>query len=417
VTLRALRLKAALAACCLLPTWGGLASAGDLQLRPNISVSEEYNDNIFESVTNRSDEWVTRVRPGLALGYRTPALDGKLSYNLDYATYAYGSHKDETNHRANLAGNAELVENFLYLNATDTLSRVSLSVVRDVTGESPFLNQTQQNLAQVTPYLLWHPGTKSELKTGYQYLDTRYWSSNGIDKQQHRAYADYTLQPSERFSLSAGYSYSIFNTDVTDYRQHDVSGGMRYQYGEKSFLYGSVGNSWQEFASGRAVSNLIWNAGVAHDFEWVLATLDAKVSYTEDPLSISTKQTSYLAKLDRALAKGTLGVSASYTEYDRSLAGLGTFPGNNKLAFGGYGSYQLASGLNGILTLGADRVTGGGELPYHLTGNAVLSYLFNYGITAALSYTRVEYRHHWESATGARQTDRTVLELSKVFGS
>jgi hypothetical protein len=399
--------------------------AGDFKLNPTLGLSEEYNDNIFDAVSDRRSEFVTRVRPGLVLDYRSSASGGALSYNLDWTNYAKGSHADQTSHRVNLKGGAELLPGFAFLEVSDTLSRVSLSVLRDTTVENPFLNQSEQNQGTASGYLVWHPGAKNQLKTGYRMLDTRYWGNAGVDKQQHRWFAEFDQQVGERLSVSASYSFSAFDTSVLRYDQHDVSAGLRYHYTEAGVLYGAIGNSWQVFGAGRRSSNLIWNAGLVHDLTLLTATLDAHVTYNEDPLNISTRENGYSVKLDRSFTKGALGVWASYTEYALALGGFGTLQGTEKLAFGGSARYSLGSQLTGSLALTADRITGGSifgaaagsDYPYHLNGSLGLSWLFNYGITAALNYTRVEYRHQWESASGARQTNRVILELNKVFGS
>lgn len=399
----------------------GTALAAEFTFNPSLSLSEEYNDNIFESAGAQRRDFITRVQPGATLLYRTPALGADLTYSFIYRNYARGTRGDELNHNLNLRGGAELVDNFFFLDMSDTLSRVSLDVARDVTGESQFLNQTDQNRASISPYLLLHPGNKSVLKTGYRYTDTRYWAvegnTSGIDKLEHRGFADLSYDPSARLTLSAGYSFSYVDSEAIDYRQHDLSTGFRYEYSEKSFLFGAVGNSWLDFSNDRTASHLFWNAGISHDFGFLVATLETLVQYTEDPLAASTKETTHSARLEKALAHGSMGLSASRSEFDVIFAPLTGDRDRRKTAFAGFWRHDFSPRLKGNLSLAGDKVTGPtvNGYPYHLSGQVGASYAFNYDITAALTYSYVDYRRELGSASDARQTNRVLVELRKVF--
>ena len=412
----------AMVSTLLLLTGGAAPALGaEFSFRPSLSLGEEYNDNVFDSADAKRSDFITRVQPGAALVYRTPALAADLAYSFSYRNYARGTRGDEQNHTLNFRGGAELVDNFFFLDLSDTLSRVSLDVARDVTGESQFLNQTDQNRASISPYLLWHPGDKTVLKTGYRYTDTRYWTvegnASGIDKLEHRGFAELSYEPSARLSLSALYSFSYADSELIDYRQHDLSTGFRYEYSEKSFLFGAVGNSWLDFSSDLTASHLFWNAGISHDFGFLVATLETLVQYTEDPLTASTKETTHSARLEKALAHGSMGLTASRSEYDVIFDPLAGDRDRRKTAFAGFWRYEFSPRLKGNLSLAGDKVTGPtvNGFPYHLSGQVGASYAFNYDINAALTYNYVDYRRELGSASDARQTNRVLLELRKVF--
>jgi hypothetical protein len=390
------------------------ALAADFKLTPSLTLSEEFNDNILESATDKRSDFVTRVQPGVALLYQAPRLSGDLRYNFDYRYYARGSRGDEKIHSLALHGSAALTENFLFVEVSDTLSRVSLDVTRDNTSESLFVNQTDQNTASVSPYLLWRLGEKTVLRTGYRFIDTRYWSSPGVNKQTHMVFADLNYEISAHLNLTAAYSFSKVDTELVRYDEHDVSTGFKYEYADKSFLFGGIGNSWQDFSDSRSVSNLFWNAGVTNDFGFLVAKVEARVQYVEDPLTSTTKQTSYSASLEKLLQHGAVGLSGSYTDYEATQAGL---PDRHKAAFNGFWRYELSPRLLATVTATGDRVSQAtaDDYPYHLSGSAGMSYGFNYDITAGLTYTYVGYRRELDSAADAKQTNRVVVEVRKVF--
>lgn len=399
------------------------AAAAEFELHPSIGVSEEFNDNIDDTASDREHDFITRVEPGLAFLYRTPQLSADLSYTFSYRIYARESRGDEQVHTLNTRGGAELVDNFFFLELSDTLSRISLNVARDTTTDTLYRDQTDQNRAVVSPYLLWHPTQLTLLKTGYRLTDTRYWtvsgSSAGIDRQEHRGFADLTYDPKARLTLFSGYGFSKVYTDEIDYDQHDLSGGFRYEYGENSFLSGGIGNSWQSFTDSREASNLFWNLGVTNDFGLLVATLESRVRYSEDPLAVSTKETSYSMLLERALSNGSAGFSASYSEFDSTEGGAfveETEPNRYRTLLSAHTRIEIASRLNATLGLSGDKVSSRVEdYPYRFGGSAGLSYVFPYDVSAALNYTYVEYRRALDEGDGARRTNRVMVDLRKVF--
>jgi len=390
------------------------ASAAEFSFTPSISVSEEFNDNILGSAHDRRTEFVTRLQPGAAVIYRAPSLNGDLSYNFDYHNYARGIREDQENHLLALRAGAELVQNFFFLELSDSLSRVSLDVARDVTTESLFADQADRNQGTVSPYLLWRFGMKSALKTGYRFTDTSYWSAPGIDKREHRAFADLTLEPAERLSISAGYSFGRVLTDLVDYDQHDINSGFRYEFAERSFIYGGIGNSWQSFSYGRSASNLFWHGGLSRESGLFLAALESRVRYTDDPLAVSTKETLYTASLERKLEQGRVGVSTGYSKYlDTSTDARD----RRKAIASGFLSYEFSPHLATSFTVTGDKVSRSSvsDYAYRLSGTAGVSYVFNYDVTASLSYSYIEYRRDWENSADAKLTNRVILSLKKTF--
>ena len=390
------------------------ALAADFQFTPSLSLSEEFNDNILDTAVGKRSDFITRLRPGAAMIYRAPSLNGDLSYNFDYHYYARGTRENEKNHLLALHASAALVDNFFFIEGSDTLSRVPLDVARDVTGESLFANQTDQNRGSVSPYLLWRLGGKGTLKTGYRFTDTSYLGSPGIDRREHKAFADLSHEPAASLQIYAGYAYASVATDLDDFDQHDVSSGFSYEYADKSFFYGGIGNSWQAFSDMRRTSSLFWHAGISRDFSSLVAKLETRVQYAEDPLTVSTKETSYRASLEKALQHGTVGVSSSYSKYLYTTTGSRE---RRTAAVSGSARYEMSPRLGVSVALTGDKVSRETLLDYayHFSGTGGVSYGFNHEIRVLLNYSYIEYRHELDSATDARQTNRVVVEVRKVF--
>lgn len=398
----------------LLATIPARSMAADATFTPFIIVGEEFTDNVYDSSTTRKSDYITRLRPGFSSKYEAPRWKWDAAYNFDYRYYARNSKSNDHTHDASLNGNISIVENLFFLDLADTYKRVSLDLYRDSTTESLYLNQTDQNIANISPYLLWRIDSKSSLKTGYRYTDIRYFDSIGIDKQAHGAYADFTHELTEKLKLMSGYAFRHQESRLLRDDKHDISVGFRFDYAEKSFLFGTIGNSWQQFSNGDNRQYLFWNAGITHDFKVLTATAEAKRQVTEDPQSFSTTETTYMAKLDRAFERGAVGASAAYSEYIKTQTGLFD---RRRTAFGITGRYEITKDLAANIGFTGERysVKSSNEYPYRLTGTGGLSYLLMKDLTLALNYTHIAYQNKIDTTAGGRATNRAVLELKKTF--
>ena len=359
-------------------------------------------------------ELITHVAPGATFSYLAPRMKWDLAYTLDYRYYSRNSQNSDIAHTAQATGSITLLQRLLFLDLSNRYQRVPLDISRDTTLESLTFNQSDQNQAQVSPYILLDLGGRTSLKTGYRYSDTRYWNSAGIDKLDQSGFLEVNRQQTERLSLSAGYTYVNSTATVNSFDRHDLSAGFRYEYADKSFLYGQVGNSWQSYDSGNDMSNLFWNAGITRDFTVAVATVESSEQYTEDPLTAATRQRTYLGKLDIPLQRGAIGLSSSYSEY--VIAATGRMD-RRRLAFDGSWRYELIDRLTASLAGTVERVNQRttADYPYRLSGTAGVNYLFNHGISMAVNYTYVIYRFGLDDASGSKEINRAIVEVRKSF--
>lgn len=389
--------------------------AAETLFKPFLVISEERTDNFFEQSANRRKELTTRVRPGATFRYQSPFWTWDTAYIFEYRDYAASSKSNEYIHYVAVKGNISIIDNFLFLDLSDTYQRVSLDVSRDAATESSlFLNQTDQNIAVISPYLLWRLRGANTLKTGYRFTDTRYWGSNGIEKQEHRGFADLTHEVTSKFSLTAGYAFTQLESLPTQFNKHDLSGGFKYEYADKSLVFGQIGNSWQQFDSGVNVSYIFWNAGITHDFRYAVATVETRVSEKEDPLAVSTRESSYSAKLEKALQRGMIGVSASYSEFVNTATDL---TDRRKLGFSATGRYEVIQDVTANLKATGERFSRKttADYPYRFTGTAGLGFALNNEFTLGLFYTYVTNRYGLDTAAGANVINKAVVEMKKVF--
>lgn len=390
------------------------ASAAEISFRPSLAISEEFTDNIFEVPTNKRNEFITRAQPGFTSRYQAPLWNWDLEYTFDYRNYARNSRSDEYTHNAVVRGNLSLLDNFLFIDVSDNYHRVTTDVSRNAaTSGSLFINQTDQNTAVISPYLQWRLRGDNTLRTGYRYTDVRYWGE-GIERREQGAFADMNHEISSNLSISAGYGFTYLESNPARYTKHDFSAGFRFEYAERSFIFGQVGNSWQQFTNGGSSSYIFWNAGVTHDFRFAVATLESRVQTAADPLAVSTKETSYSGRLEKILERGMVGLSTSYSEFEDTETGVGS---RRRLTFGGTGRYEVFQSITASLAATAERfyLNTFNGFRYHLNVTSGLSYALNRDLTLSLNYTYDTQRNDLSSAVGAIDTNRVVVEMRKIF--
>ena len=389
------------------------AQGAEYELHPSLAVSEEFTDNVFEAQTTRISDYITRVLPGIAMSYSAPALTGDLGYVFDYRHYARGNRGDEVTHSLNAKGKLTAVDTLLFLEVADTYQRVSLDAIRDTTRESLFVNQSDRNVVTVSPYVTLRPFERLPVKAGYRFIDTTYISSSGVDKTDHTAFLEIAYELSNRFSLTADYTFTRELAVIDNYNQHHALGGFRYEYTDKSFLFAKVGNTWTSYDSGRDTSVIAWHTGLTHVFGTVSATVTSGVKYNEDPLHNIMKERFVSGTIERRFERGTLSFSPAYSEFDQANAG-----GLKTKKYGATvrGQFELIPDLKGNLAFIAEKYERQtlGNYTRRIQVDSSLDYLLARQLTASLTYIYTGY-YSQEIVADNWHVNRVMIELKKTF--
>lgn len=227
-----------------LPASGHRAAAQTLVLTPHLSVSEQYNDNVFFD-DRKVDDFVTSIAPGATLRYDRALL----SVGLSGSTSAQFFARQPSNDR--IAGTQSGVLDAYY----EASPRLSLQLADGVTR----VNQTRTDSGQATapPPDSNDPGQVATLLprgdalsnfftmgTGYQL--TPRWSTSASYRNSYSNFSNpngqdvahgaalslgYALRANLSTSLSYGYSYFDLNEDPPSTTEsHSINVGGGYQY-------------------------------------------------------------------------------------------------------------------------------------------------------------------------------------------
>lgn len=300
----------------LFTVWPDDAGAANLTVLPSLTVSEEYNDNVFLTRYNKLDDYITRAIPVFSIDYKAPLWNWHLDLAYDYRYYAKGTKTGDSTYGINLLNHTELIRNFFFLDVSDMYSRTSLSTSRDFTQQSLFVNQTDQNTFTVNPYFMIKSESRFTPILGYKYVNTWYKESSAISTVDNIGYAEMITDLSSKMTFTTGARYTQDVNKVQNYDRADVYAGPRYRYTEDSYVYGLIGESFFifQFQNG-TTKHLIWDAGITHHYSTMTVEFHTKSDYIRDPETILRREDSYVASLTKVTPRTSLGVSAGLYEY------------------------------------------------------------------------------------------------------
>lgn len=386
------------------------ARAGEFSFHPSVAVSEEYSDNVYETRDNRRSDFISRFMPGLALKYNAPLWDWDLAYNFDYRLYARNSRNDDSTHNLAAKGHIKIIDELFFLDLSDTYKRVSLDVSRDYTQESLYANQTDSNTFTASPYFIFHPGTRTTIKTGYRYTNVWYRDPAAIDKREHTGFFNASYEYSSKLTFNVDYLYTRQNS-INPYNRNTPSVGARYEYADKCFVFGNGGYTWIDYKNLPDSNDPYWNAGLTHAFDTFTLTATAGVQYPEDPLNGFTRETNYTLALDKPLERGSIGLSLSYSDYKGEKVDR-----TKRYGVGVTGKYDLTEKLGSSLTAKVDRYDyrdpSGNTRRIFITPG--LSYSLPWETNLSLSYYFINY-HSASRYEDNYSLNRVVLEVRKTF--
>jgi len=251
----------------------------------NLSVSEQYDDNVNLEETDKQDDWITSVTPGLRGGLETEKTSATLNYDLSFVTYAKSSNDDTLRHTASLGASRPITE-YATLGLLDSFSYREdplLSYTDEVEDPSGivsdqrypyYINTARANVYYMlgnsgsldvafvhTLYENTAPDTESRqsfspsadlthwfnthhgMTLSYSYVRTEYEQSHM--QAQHTGNASYTYRFNLRDQASLACRYDMFEYGGTrgDYLILDGSLAFSHRFSEQASGSISVGYS------------------------------------------------------------------------------------------------------------------------------------------------------------------------------
>lgn len=259
------------------------AIAADWKVTPNLTLSERYTDNVnlAPSGQSKSSDFITEIRPGVQISKDGRRLKVRANYSLQSLTYLNNSNYNALNHQLNAAANAELLKDFLFLDASTAISQQNLSALGPIGfgNTNATNNLTTVGTYSISPYVQKRFGNFAD---GMYRVSTSgvYYNSQGISNTvTNSMIGSLTSGPSfNDLFWGLNYSYSQNkNQFIPDTKFERASATLGYALTRKFRVSATAGQERNNYVAlnGAKIDGPFWNAG----FVWT-PTLRTSVAAT-----------------------------------------------------------------------------------------------------------------------------------------
>ncbi len=203
-----------------------IAMAYDYTADISLSLSEEYNDNIFLEHSSRDSDFVTYISPAIGLSIRSVNSVLRLGYSTSFSFYGSHPELNEPAHNFTANGNFTL-SNKLSLTLTDTYVKSSeISDIRAIPDIGPITGRIERRLHTISSNISYRLRDNLSYIIGASYSDTDYKESGFNEVKTYSGNMGLSYRHSERTSLSANARYTKY-----DYRPSSDATGQDYSLG------------------------------------------------------------------------------------------------------------------------------------------------------------------------------------------
>lgn len=267
---------------------GGLPTPG-FTITPMLSIQEMFNDNIFQTETDRRADFVTLITPSLSIGANTPRLNLTLAYAPTYQYYARNPSENGFIHQMFGVASLEVVPDTLFVNGRvfATVAPTNGGVIGGgfgvpltsgtALGTGPLTlssqGRTQIFGASVSPYLVHRFGEYGTGTLGLT-LDETY-SSDSVDSGGSSRFS--TVDATGQFQTGSYFgrvqdtvtlnANRTTGTGVLDgARQESAVNQLGYALNAQWQVFGRLG--WENIIYGGTpsthINDAVWGAGVTY---------------------------------------------------------------------------------------------------------------------------------------------------------
>ena len=234
---------------CLISTatWGG-----DWKFTPSIALSERYSDNVDLAASgSEQSDWITEITPRITVRRDGARLKVDADYSLQGLLYANGSDNSKIRHNLNGRANAELVEEWFFLDATARISHEPKDFAGGTgLGDSVGIgNATSVGAYSLSPYMKHRFGSTATVEARIT-RDGVFIGDSSLSDSASTRYLLSAASGNDFFPLSWNASYSKSDTNnsgTTDSGSETASINARYRLSSKFGLLAQAGMEKHDF--------------------------------------------------------------------------------------------------------------------------------------------------------------------------
>jgi hypothetical protein len=244
---------------------------GPIVLYPTLTVTGEYDDNIFLDNSRRESDFILAVTPGVRLILESATYRWSAGYSFTAEKYVDNSELDDAFqqqhffldglHRINPRLTLTLTDVFVESNNTSVVSPEGIAIGRRTSRSNSF-----------APGLTWQFAPRTSLTAGFSYVLQRFADLEAIDSDTYRLGADVNHDFTPRLTGSVGYDARYIDVEgQLGTTTHTPRLGVSYRF--TPTLTGAVtaGPTVRVTEDDTGVSPFV-NAHVTNLFAWGSAT-------------------------------------------------------------------------------------------------------------------------------------------------
>jgi uncharacterized protein (PEP-CTERM system associated) len=229
------------------------AQAVDWRLERTLSATATYTDNANQSESDPEDALILSVMPGFTLRSEgSRRVQAVLQYGLRGVARFGEDQSTDLNHNFGAIGKAELVEDFLFVDANARISQELVSLFGSpAEAEINDSNRATVGTYSISPYIQKRLGTFADVHARYTNSGAIFENDVASDSTVNSLAA--ALTSGTRFDdvrWSLNYSIrKINNRDDADATFERASATAGYALTRKFRVFGTVGEEWNEYTT------------------------------------------------------------------------------------------------------------------------------------------------------------------------
>ena len=247
--------------------------AADWTITPNLTASERYTDNVNLAPSgspNKKSDFITEIRPGVSIYKNGRRLKVNINYSLQSLTYLNTTQNNALNHQLNGVANAELLEDFLFLDLRSAIYQQNINALAPIgLGNTNATNNLSTvGTYSISPYIRKRFGTFADLNYRLSQSGV-YYDTQGINNSTVQNVLG-SLNSGSRFNdvfWGLDYSYTKNKNTITpDTEFEKGSATLGYALTPKFKVHATGGIERNNFISlgNSKVDGPFWNVG----FDW-----------------------------------------------------------------------------------------------------------------------------------------------------
>ena len=242
------------------------ANAADWRFTPSVGASATYTDNANQSADNPQDALVLSVTPGFSLiSQGSRRVQASVNYSLSGVARFSEDNSTDLFHNLGAVGKAELIEDFLFLDGTASVSQALISLAGSpADAATNNTNRATVGVYSLSPYIQKRFGTFATGQARYS-TGGAIFGDNAASNSASNAFTA-GLNSGPRFDdLSWALNYSLRQIDSNGTAGNSTfesaSATLGYALTRKFRVFGTYGQEWNDFLNASGADGSRYSVG------------------------------------------------------------------------------------------------------------------------------------------------------------